>query len=50
MLDLGREVGWNRLEEFVDAWFDYSERKMVSAISEIPSGRATVSGQHDPFP
>jgi N-methylhydantoinase B len=50
MLELGREVGWERLEEFVESWFDYSERKMVSAIGEIPSGRATVSGQHDPFP
>ncbi len=50
LLELGAELGWDRLEAFVEAWFEYSERKMIAAIKEIPSGRITTSGQHDPFP
>ena len=50
LLDLGREVGWDVLEEYASAWFDYSEQKMIDAIKRLPSGRVTVHSAHDPFP
>jgi N-methylhydantoinase B len=50
LLELGREVGWDELDAYAEAWFDYSERKMVAAIRRLPSGRATARAAHDPFP
>jgi N-methylhydantoinase B len=50
LLELGREVGWDTLDAYAEAWFDYSERKMAAAIQRLPSGRATVRVAHDPFP
>ncbi len=50
MLALGREVGWDTLEDYTEAWFDYSEKKMVDAIRRLPSGKVTVTSAHDPFP
>jgi N-methylhydantoinase B/oxoprolinase/acetone carboxylase alpha subunit len=46
---LAAEVGWDRLDAFVSAWFDYSEQRMVEAIERLPNGRLTVHAQHDPF-
>jgi N-methylhydantoinase B len=46
---LGREVGWDRLDDFVAAWFDYSEMRMAEAISALPARRITVRTCHDPF-
>ena len=50
LLALGAEVGWQTLEEFVPAWFDYSEQRMVAAIRKIPAGKVTIVVTHDPFP
>ena len=50
LLDLGREVGWDRLDAYAEAWFDYSECRMAEAIRRLPSGRATARAAHDPFP
>ncbi len=50
VLALGREVGWERLDDYAEAWFDYSERRMAAAIRRLPSGRATARAAHDPFP
>jgi N-methylhydantoinase B len=50
LLDLGREVGWDTLDAFVDQWFDYSEKRMDSAIRAIPAGRATRKSIHDAIP
>ena len=50
LLELGAEVGWDLLAEFIPEWFDYSEKRMVEAIREIPSGRIEVKTRHDPFP
>lgn len=50
MLELGREVGWGTLDEFVAEWFDYSEAAMRNAIRELPSGAVDVVTKHDPFP
>jgi N-methylhydantoinase B len=50
LLQLGKELGWDTLGEYSDAWFDYSEGKMVEAICRLPSGKVTVRSAHDPFP
>ena len=50
LLALGAELGWDVLEDFSEAWFDYSESRMASAISALPSGTASVTSTHDPFP
>ncbi len=50
LLDLGREVGWDTLEDYAEAWFDYSEGKMIDALRKLPSGRTVVHTAHDPFP
>jgi len=41
----GREV----ISAFVREWFDYSERRMRSAISELPAGTVVGYGKHDGF-
>lgn len=50
LLDLGREVGWDALEDYTHQWFNYSERRMISAIEKLPNARFTVTALHDPFP
>ncbi|WP_246727669.1 hydantoinase B/oxoprolinase family protein [Chelativorans sp. Marseille-P2723] len=50
LLNLGREMGWDTLESYTRQWFDYSERRMRSAIRALPAGRITHSSRHDPFP
>jgi N-methylhydantoinase B len=48
--ELGREVGWDTLARYAEDWFDYSEQRMISAISRLPSGKVTAHSAHDPFP
>jgi len=50
ILALGREVGWETLEAYVQQWFDYSEKRMAAVIRSMPKGRLTRSSRHDPFP
>ncbi len=50
LLALAGEIGWPALERHVEAWFGYSERRMVEAIRRLPAGRRTVTTCHDPFP
>jgi N-methylhydantoinase B len=50
MLDLGHELGWDTLEQFVSEWFEYSERSMAEAIAQLPSGQVTAISRHDPVP
>ena len=50
MLALGREIGWDRLEDYTQQWFDYSERRMIDVIRAMPKGRVTRKSTHDPFP
>jgi N-methylhydantoinase B len=50
MHELGQDIGWDELDTFVSDWFDYSEAIMAGVIAKLPSGRITVSSQHDPFP
>jgi N-methylhydantoinase B len=50
ILELGKELGWETLEDYVREWFDYSEQRMIAAISKLPSACFTARGMHDPFP
>ena len=50
LLELGADLGWDALEEFVPEWFDHSEKRMIAAIRAVPSGRVEVRTRHDPFP
>jgi N-methylhydantoinase B len=50
MLELGDELGWETLDEFVAEWFDYSETAMRRAITALPPGRITAVSRHDPVP
>jgi len=47
---LGREIGWERLREHTQDWFDYSEQRMISAIRNLTKGRASAQSTHDPVP
>ncbi|MFT5131778.1 MAG: N-methylhydantoinase A [Gammaproteobacteria bacterium] len=38
------------LETFSKDWMDYSERRMVSALKEMPCGNTRVTLHHDPVP
>lgn len=46
---LAAEYGWDRLDRFVQAWFDYSEGRMAEVISRLPEGEISVTGHHDSF-
>jgi N-methylhydantoinase B len=50
LLTLGEEVGWDALESYAEAWFDYSEGKMIEAIQRLSSGKAVTRAAHDPVP
>lgn len=50
LLQLGEEVGWDALAAFSADWLDYSEERMAATIRALPSGTATTTTLHDPFP
>ncbi|MBS1886197.1 MAG: hydantoinase B/oxoprolinase family protein [Actinobacteria bacterium] len=50
LLALGDELGWDALHRYTRDWFDYSERRMESAIRRLPSGTRTACTAHDPMP
>jgi N-methylhydantoinase A/oxoprolinase/acetone carboxylase beta subunit/N-methylhydantoinase B/oxoprolinase/acetone carboxylase alpha subunit len=50
LLELIDEMGAPTLEWFRSEWFDYSERRMMSAIARLPGGEATTHSRHDPIP
>lgn len=50
LLALGREVGWDRLEDYAVAWMDYSEERMRSAIRKLQAGTVSRVSWHDPMP
>jgi len=47
---LGGEFGWDSLDAFTQAWFEYSEIRMTQAIAALPAGCSTAVSTHDPFP
>lgn len=50
LLTLGEELGWEHLRSYTLAWRDYSEQRMIDAISEMPAGEVRASNAHDPIP
>ncbi|MBT5432655.1 MAG: hydantoinase B/oxoprolinase family protein [Rhodospirillaceae bacterium] len=50
ILALGREIGWDALEDYIGAWLDYGDSMMSEAIAGLPAGRATAQTRHDHFP
>lgn len=50
MLEIGQEIGWDVLDDFVGEWLDYSERQMADAISRLPAGTIAQTTEHDPYP
>ena len=47
--ELCARYGAGVVQEFVEEWFDYSERRMASAIRAMPAGTITGHGRHDPL-
>ena len=50
MKDDGTMARMPDLEQFAEEWFDYSERRMVSALEQLPSGRVQGRSVHDALP
>ena len=50
LLTLGAEYGWSTLENYIQSWFDYSEKRMRGAIAKLPTGSIIANTAHDPFP
>ncbi|WP_271983615.1 hydantoinase B/oxoprolinase family protein [Pseudoclavibacter terrae] len=48
--ELADKFGIEDLTEFVDAWFDYSERLTAQAIETLPACELQGTSTHDPFP
>lgn len=48
--ELAEKFGVDDLVDFVDAWFDYSERLTASAIETLPEYVLHGTSAHDPFP
>jgi N-methylhydantoinase B len=44
------KYGLKTVREFIEEWFNYSERRMAHAIAQFPAGRLSGSGRHDPLP
>ena len=39
LLELGTEIGWEKLAEYSRSWFEYSEACMVNALAKLPAAR-----------
>lgn len=48
--ELCQQYGVAIIRSFIRDWFDYSERRMIEAIRQLPSGRITGHAMHDPYP
>jgi N-methylhydantoinase B len=48
--ELAEKFGVDDLVDFVDAWFDYSERLTAGAIETLPEYVLHGTSAHDPFP
>ena len=49
-LELGKEIGWDRLEQYTEQWFDYSETMMIAELNRMTAGSARAISFHDHFP
>ena len=50
LIALGANYGWKTIAAFIEAWFDYSERRMAQAIRALPKARVEATIAHDPIP
>lgn len=50
LVELLDRVGLARVEEFLDEWFDYSERLMADQLRRFPHGTWSGETWHDPIP
>jgi N-methylhydantoinase B len=48
--ELVEKYGLPTIETFIEAWFDYSERRMAHAVRSLRSGRYEAVSCHDPLP
>ncbi|MBC3191001.1 hydantoinase B/oxoprolinase family protein [Pseudonocardia sp. C8] len=48
--ELVERYGADTIRQFVESWFDYSERRMREGLRAIPSGRYVGRATHDPVP
>ncbi|MCI0428283.1 MAG: hydantoinase B/oxoprolinase family protein [Nitrospiraceae bacterium] len=47
--ELCAKYGKEQIKDFIAAWFDYSEQRMIKAIRKLPGGRFVNEGAHDPL-
>lgn len=47
--ELVDRYGKEQVKAFIKEWFDYSERRMVSAVKKLPSRSLVRAGRHDPI-
>ncbi|MBL4630300.1 MAG: hydantoinase B/oxoprolinase family protein [Paraglaciecola sp.] len=50
LIKMGKEVGWDKLQNFSTAWLDYSEHRMSLAIAKLPAGESEGQSIHDAMP
>ncbi len=48
--ELAAKFGKPLIRDFIREWFDYSERRMIHALKQLPTAEFTGTGAHDPFP
>ena len=48
--ELCEKYGMEKIESFIEEWFDYSERRMEHALKALKSGRYTATSSHDALP
>ncbi len=48
--DLVQRYGHDLIEEFIEAWMAYGERRTIAAIRELPAGTWSYATRHDPVP
>jgi N-methylhydantoinase B len=49
LLGLAEELGWQTLDDYTRDYLDYSEQRMIGAISRLAAGQAAGSSTHDPL-
>lgn len=50
LTELCARFGRARVVEFIEAWFDYTEKRTRRAIADLPGGRIDVETRLDPYP
>ncbi|MCC6313280.1 MAG: hydantoinase B/oxoprolinase family protein [Thermomicrobiales bacterium] len=47
--DIVAKYGIETMQQFIEEWFDYSERRIAHVIAQMPAGEITGQGRHDPL-